>query len=104
MAEKKAKIRFTEDRSGDGFDFKAGEVYELPLPSCKRWVRRNVASYVNIGDLEAANIPHKPKEPAASFYKGCDGVVKAPVPDLVPLDEPAKVEEPPKKTRTTKRK
>ncbi len=92
MSKEKAKIRFLVSKKGDDFDFKAGEVYELPLPSCQRWVRRNVASYVDIGDLESANLPHNPAPPAPKYYKGCDGegsfaTATPKVPDIIPLDE-----------------
>lgn len=90
--EKKARVRFTENRTGLGYDFKAGEVYELPLSSCKRWIRRNVASFVDIGDMETSTVPHEAKQPSPKYYKGADGTVKEEkstekVPDLIPLDE-----------------
>lgn len=59
-----AKVRFLEDRSGEGYDFKAGQVYELVLTSCQRWVRRNMAVYVEEGELESTALPHEPKPPA----------------------------------------
>ena len=100
MAENKdtAKIRFLVDRSnGDKYDFKKGEVYELSKSLCHRWVRRNVASYVDIGIVEEA-----PKQDAAPIYGGCDGLVleprSSPVPDIIPLDEPE-----PKKVKAVKR-
>lgn len=72
-----AKIRFTVDREGADYEFKAGETYELPLPSCRRWVRRNVAVYVDEGALEKAAIPHAPQAPEAK------------VPDIMPVEPTA---------------
>jgi hypothetical protein len=47
----KEKIKFLEDRTVESQgrvvnEFKAGEVYELPAPSARRWIKRNVAEPV----------------------------------------------------------
>ena len=63
MAEKTAKIRFTEDRQYEDVTFKAGETYEMVLTSCQKWVRRRAAVYVEDGPLETAAVPHVPQPP-----------------------------------------
>lgn len=57
------KVRFTEDRSGDGYDFKAGKSYDLSMASCRRWVRRQAAVYTGSLPLEAAVVRHVPYAP-----------------------------------------
>jgi hypothetical protein len=55
------KIKFLKDREVESqgevvASFKAGEVYELPVPSARRWIRRGVAApYVD-------DTPVKPKK------------------------------------------
>ena len=34
--------------------FVAGQVYELPVPSCERWIKRNAARYATADDIAAA--------------------------------------------------
>ncbi len=69
MAENKAKVRFLMDRNGEDYSYKAGEVYELPITSCQRWVRRNVAEYVDVGEPEQATVRREPKAPVPDFVK-----------------------------------
>lgn len=108
MAEEMLRIRFTENRSGEGYAYKKGEVYELTLSRCHRWVRRNVAVYVDVGGMETTTVPHEAKQPAPKFHKGADGEGSFganKVPDLIPLDDAENAEEPQKKTQGhTKRK
>jgi hypothetical protein len=46
------KVKFTEDREVEAQGkivkvFKAGEVYELPVPSARHWLKRNAAVRVS---------------------------------------------------------
>lgn len=59
-----SKVRFTADGYKGQEAFKLGEVREMPLSSCRRWVRRGVAEYVDAGVIQKAAIEHEP-EPAA---------------------------------------
>jgi hypothetical protein len=55
------KIKFLKDREVEAqgeviASFKAGQVYEMPVPSARRWIRRGVA------EVYAADAPAKPKK------------------------------------------
>jgi len=57
-----AKVKFTEsrkDKSGE-FDFRAGETYELPVPSCERWIKRGVAAYVGAPPVIKSALDYAP--------------------------------------------
>jgi len=50
-------IKFSADRTGEGYAFKSGQTYTLPLSSCNRWVRRGVAEFVAVTAAAKPKVP-----------------------------------------------
>lgn len=59
MSDKKITVRILESRSGDRFDYRRGQIVDLPEEQAKKWIARGIAAQTDEKAPTPANLAER---------------------------------------------